>query len=1537
MANITVRACLDKWLAGDDDNAQRDTAVAQLTQFLSDKRMAVVSLAIDGLTVPQQLAVCAAMLSVIASKAGADSDGQYDASVGLADAVLDEEADLTLADTERFTAAATALTDQQLLQAAALPPAMHTVPAAPEDGEAQPAPIVIFRHRFAMASHPDDPKARLTLLMDGADVPEAPAAMNGAEQLRYYERLAGIAVNPAHLAVDGAAGVSPLVHTARILQSWHAAQQLVSRGFVGDASPAEQLAAMHTAFHEALGGYGLVPALGAAQEAVFKQMSVEQQLAVYQAIAAGAVNGVGQRIQQQCVAGALIVAAQDTTVAIKQIALMQALNGAPEGGATAVLFADVPEAEQYQVLQAMVRVADTHAGEIAVGQTPLQWLQAQMAEPGSEVIRGLHLAVAAVLPQQIDCSRAIANRVRAALGVRSTDPQRARFNAILRPILGGLAEADALAALHRIADGDLIGLSQRIDHEALQAAADLVGQGAITRPGSDAEVTGAHNRYRACAVALGLVPEAELPANIKAYLLPEPANAFAPQRTQAVLREMIQLVEGGSSLADARAQVEVAVGAAVDGEAPSVIEGRRRLHLHEAVAIAALPVTTRGRAVAVRAAFAAGVGLADPALLEVRANPLRLVGEPIVARRQRRGAARVRYTAGISLRSIEIYAAGAAAMLAGGDVPQIADVAALRGHPAIMAAQQLHTDDTLQAVRAAIAVVDDTPATRQAAAQAVLRAFGHAGDTDAADALLERMQVAMGEGEQSAATWQAALRGVLTEMNTRAVTPAAVQALLTAPRLPGVLDSLLASRVAELDTAVGYVKAAQPVLREPVDDGDTDAPAVIDAADALAQLVVRRRQVQAVVEAHPELITGKDPAVCAVQMLAVPGALAADPISDAIMLGWADSIDGAAQGAEGVSLDAQVAGLDAVQLAKLYEMIQDQFPVNDAAVRAFINTVTLANSQPVHSALTINDLLTAIATADAASPLVQPLPASLVAETRSRRATAVAAVLQVEEPQALGATDMARVPMRISALVGGVLPPAAAYYAEDPTATQSVAAVTRALLSAAPDEGVWADAERAGSAVHEVAALTTGDTTNEAMLQALVVESMLHAANQQPTEAAAIHAMFVSLHNAGTAYRGTEHDPAKASAFADRCVAYLHGDRRAAVWARGELAGPFEALRCDMLGVPTPSRSIVGALWDPADMAGRAALTDTQRLTHMRGCLADAAARLEAVQGAAGIHQLQLRHAVQSVLRVVQAKPTKGIVSRGKHALQQALGSLYRGGVIRLEDMTTMMRQYDACTSLDAVRALLDSIATHGWDFTYGRAGSAALGFEPVGAVPVRVSSLAARAAQAATDIGAMVGPTVRVRLTQVPVLQQATKSGVHIKQGEHVEGPGDAVIQIGDAKPGAMEGKVTLRRTGAVMTQDPRMVGAMVRALLAANPQGGKFSPTTALMACQKLLGAALVALADASKGTGAKWQITLSAQVQQSLPATLRDRLASGGVTLEAATPSARPGTPPMPATRSAVPTSRLMHDAMKKAAVSAQRGADGPVLTPGVGGRG
>jgi hypothetical protein len=410
------------------------------------------------------------------------------------------------------------------------------------------------------------------------------------------------------------------------------------------------------------------------------------------------------------------------------------------------------------------------------------------------------------------------------------------------------------------------------------------------------------------------------------------------------------------------------------------------------------------------------------------------------------------------------------------------------------------------------------------------------------------------------------------------------------------------------------------------------------------------------------------------------------------------------------------------------------------------------------------------------------------------------------------------------------------------------------------------------------------EPADKTTFEILAIESMLQAVARSATPEAALRAIFIELYAHDVASGGKELDLKCAGQFADRCLAYLRGQRRAAAWSwGGELTDFFELLRGTLLAVPTALRSVMGAVWDPADMGGRAALDDKQRLEHIVSYLAGQAARLEQQYNAQVLRQLQLRNGLRRVHRTLQ-RCGKDAAGR---ALDKTLIGLHQRGVMRPEDVNAIRQQFGACSNKEAAWSFIDSIIRNGWDFTMGHCMTQAIGFLPTSVEkPAVVFSLAGKAAEAAQQIRLSLtnkGVTPRVRVVSSPGLQHVTQSNTNVTAGKLVESYDDAVIQVGTSKPGSSAGRVTLRANGAVVTQDPEMVESMVQTLLVRHPGGGQFTPTTALMTRPRLLQRALTALVGMPGSKGAKWQISLSQQALKSLPTKLKQQCRQAGIVLK------------------------------------------------------
>ena len=380
-------------------------------------------------------------------------------------------------------------------------------------------------------------------------------------------------------------------------------------------------------------------------------------------------------------------------------------------------------------------------------------------------------------------------------------------------------------------------------------------------------------------------------------------------------------------------------------------------------------------------------------------------------------------------------------------------------------------------------------------------------------------------------------------------------------------------------------------------------------------------------------------------------------------------------------------------------------------------------------------------------------------------------------------------------------------YAKDPSVASS--GDSKSSGPSKPDgvAGISSDSdEDKGNDKLSVPQLEPADKTT---FEILAIESMLQAVARSATPEAALRAIFKELYAHDAAYGGKELDLKCAGQFADRCLAYLHGQRRAAAWSwGGELTDFFELLRGALLAVPTALRSVMGTVWDPADMGGRAALDDKQRLEHIVSYLADQAACLEQQYNAQMLRQLQLRNGLRQVHRTLQRC---GKDEEAGRALDEILIRLHQRGVVRPEDVNAIRQQFGACSNKEAARSFIDSIIRNGWDFTMGHCVTQAIGFLPTSVEkPAVVFSLAGKAAEAAQQIRLSLtnkGVTPRVRVVSSPGLQHATQSNANVTVGKLVESYDDAVIQVGTSKPGSSAGRVTLRANGAVVTQDPEMV----------------------------------------------------------------------------------------------------------------------------------
>lgn len=100
-------------------------------------------------------------------------------------------------------------------------------------------------------------------------------------------------------------------------------------------------------------------------------------------------------------------------------------------------------------------------------------------------------------------------------------------------------------------------------------------------PETDAPPT-EHKHYRACAAALGLAENADLPDNIKAFVTPtSPSDEFVPQRIQAVQQEMAHLRANGLSAPQALDQINAALNPTTTELTFAAAQSRRRIKLDE--------------------------------------------------------------------------------------------------------------------------------------------------------------------------------------------------------------------------------------------------------------------------------------------------------------------------------------------------------------------------------------------------------------------------------------------------------------------------------------------------------------------------------------------------------------------------------------------------------------------------------------------------------------------------------------------------------------------------------------------------------------------------------------------------------------------------------------------------------------------------------------------------------------------------------------------------------------------------------------------
>jgi hypothetical protein len=239
------------------------------------------------------------------------------------------------------------------------------------------------------------------------------------------------------------------------------------------------------------------------------------------------------------------------------------------------------------------------------------------------------------------------------------------------PVTSAQADTDGSRhsdALVTAAHKDPEGLADEDKQAALQSAL-------VDEPETDAPPT-EHKHYRACAAALGLAENADLPDNIKAFVTPtSPSDEFVPQRIQAVQQEMAHLRANGLSVQQALDQINAALNPTTTELTSATAQSRRRIKLHEAVLIKKTPLPhpladTAQIDAAVKQAFAAATGLNET---DLTAANLGLVnGTP---------AAQSECIATICATAAEIILADDRA------VPQFDQAGALGSDPAIIAAQ----------------------------------------------------------------------------------------------------------------------------------------------------------------------------------------------------------------------------------------------------------------------------------------------------------------------------------------------------------------------------------------------------------------------------------------------------------------------------------------------------------------------------------------------------------------------------------------------------------------------------------------------------------------------------------------------------------------------------------------------------------------------------------------------------------------------------------------------------------------------------------
>ena len=234
-------------------------------------------------------------------------------------------------------------------------------------------------------------------------------------------------------------------------------------------------------------------------------------------------------------------------------------------------------------------------------------------------------------------------------------------------------------------------LADESEQAALQSAL-------VDEPETDAPPT-EHKHYRACAAALGLAENADLPDNIKAFVTPtSPSDEFVPQRIQAVQQEMAHLRANGLSAPQALDQINAALNPTATELTSATAQSRRRIKLHEAVLILKTPLPhpladTAQIDAAVKQAFAAATGLNETDL--TAANLGLVSGTP---------AAQSECIATICATAAEIM------LVDGHAVPQFDQAGALGSDPGIIAAQSRLTGyhSLLYAPPETIGQVDET-------------------------------------------------------------------------------------------------------------------------------------------------------------------------------------------------------------------------------------------------------------------------------------------------------------------------------------------------------------------------------------------------------------------------------------------------------------------------------------------------------------------------------------------------------------------------------------------------------------------------------------------------------------------------------------------------------------------------------------------------------------------------------------------------------------------------------------------------------------